>query len=122
VGLGEPAPGVHCVAGVHAARDPQNPTAADYLYSGAYEAYGYVDGGEFKLGSAAGKRPVTGNSGTDSESTNWDPYPGLVNANVPGITLSKDGEFTITVAEKCAGLAATGMGITNFWITSATNS
>ena len=95
--------------------DPQNPTAADYLYSGAYEAYGYVDGGVFKLGSAAGKKPVTGNSGTDSEHADWDPYPGLIGANVPDITLSKDGEFTITIAEKCASLAGTGFGITNFW-------
>jgi len=95
--------------------DPQNPTAADYLYSGAYEAYGYVDGGVFKLGSAAGKRPVTGNSGPDPEDPNWDPYPGLVDANVPDITLSKDGEFTIIIAEKCAGLVGDGFGITNFW-------
>ena len=95
--------------------DPENPTAADYLYSGAYEAYGYVDGGVFKLGSAAGKKPVTGNSGTDSDHADWDPYPGLVDANVPGITLTKDGEFTILIAEKCASLVGTGFGITNFW-------
>lgn len=95
--------------------NPQNPTAADYLYSGAYEAYGYVDDGKFKLGSAAGKRPVTGNSGADSAAADWDPYPGLVDANVPDITLSKDGEFTIAIAEKCAGLVGTGFGITNFW-------
>jgi hypothetical protein len=95
--------------------DPQNPTAADYLYSGAYEAYGYVDGGVFKLGSAAGKRPVTGNSRSDPESPQWDPYPGLVNANVPDITLGREGEFTITIAEKCASLVGTGFGITNFW-------
>lgn len=95
--------------------NPQNPTAADYLYSGAYEAYGYVDDSKFKLGSAAGKKPVTGNSGTDSGHADWDPYPGLVNANVPDITLSKDGEFTINIAEKCASLVGTGFGITNFW-------
>ena len=95
--------------------NPQNPSAADYLYSGAYEAYGYVDDGKFKLGSAAGKKPVTGNSGADPEDVHWDPYPGLVNANVPDITLSKDGEFTITIAEKCASLVGTGFGITNFW-------
>lgn len=95
--------------------DPQNPTAADFLYSGAYEAYGYVDGGEFKLGSAAEKKPVTGNSGTDSDHADWDPYPGLVNPNVPGITLSREGEFTLSIAEKCASLVGTGMGITNFW-------
>lgn len=95
--------------------DLQNPTAADYLYSGAYEAYGYVDDSKFKLGSAAGKRPVTGNSGADSGDPNWDPYPGLIDANVPDITLSKDGEFTIRIAEKCASLVGTGFGITNFW-------
>ncbi len=95
--------------------DPQNPTAADYLYSGAYEAYGYVDGGVFKLGSVAGKRPVTGNDGTDPEDVHWDPYPGLVDANVPDITLTREGQFTITIAEKCAGLVGTGFGITNFW-------
>ena len=95
--------------------DPQNPTAADYLYSGAYEAYGYVDGGVFKLGTAAGKRPVTGNSGTDPEDPHWDPYPGLVDANVPDITLTREGEFTINIAEKCASLVGTGFGITNFW-------
>ena len=95
--------------------DPQNPTAADYLYSGAYEAYGYVDGGVFKLGSAAGKKPVTGNAGTDPEHVDWDPYPGLVNANVPDITLTREGEFTIDIAEKCASLVGTGFGITNFW-------
>ncbi len=95
--------------------DPQDPTATDYLYSGAYEAYGYVDGGAFKLGSAAGKRPVTGNSGTDSEHADWDPYPGLVDANVPDISLTREGEFTITIAEKCAGLVGDGFGITNFW-------
>ena len=87
--------------------DPVTPTAADYLYSGAYEAYGYVDGGAFKLGSAAGKKPVTG-----SES---DPYPGLVDANVPDITLTRDGQFTIDIAEKCASLVGAGFGITNFW-------
>ncbi len=95
--------------------DPLNPTATDYLYSGAYEAYGYVDGGVFKLGSAAGKRPVTGNSGTDPEDAQWDPYPGLVDANVPDITLTREGQFTITIAEKCASLVGTGFGITNFW-------
>ena len=95
--------------------NPQNPTAADYLYSGAYEAYGYVDDGKFKLGSAAGKKPVTGNSGTDAEHADWDPYPGLVDANVPDITLTREGEFTITIAEKCASLVGTGFGITNFW-------
>ena len=95
--------------------DPQNPTAADYLYSGAYEAYGYVDGGVFKLGSAAGKRPVTGNSGSDPEHAHWDPYPGLVDANVPDITLTREGQFTLSIAEKCASLVGTGFGITNFW-------
>lgn len=95
--------------------DPLDPTATDYLYSGAYEAYGYVDGSSFKLGSAAGKKPVTGNTGTDPEHADWDPYPGLVNANVPDITLTREGEFTITIAEKCAGLVGGGFGITNFW-------
>lgn len=95
--------------------DPLNPTAADFLYDGAYEAYGYLDGGVFKLGSATGKKPVTGNSGADSEDADWDPYPGLVDANVPDITLTREGEFTIDIAEKCAGLVGTGFGITNFW-------
>ena len=95
--------------------NPLDPTATDYLYSAAYEAYGYVDGSSFKLGSAAGKKPVTGNSGADSAAADWDPYPGLIDANVPDITLSKDGEFTISIAEKCASLVGTGFGITNFW-------
>ena len=95
--------------------DPLDPTATDYLYSGAYEAYGYVDAGAFKLGSAAGKKPVTGNSGDTAEHADWDPYPGLLDANVPDITLGREGEFTITIAEKCASLVGTGFGITNFW-------
>ena len=95
--------------------DPEFPSATDYLYSGAYEAYGYVDGATFKLGSAAGKKPVTGNSGANAEDPNWDPYPGLVNANVPDITLTREGEFTIRIAEKCANYVGDGFGITNFW-------
>jgi len=87
--------------------DPQNPTAADYLYSGAYEAYGYVDGGGVQTRQRRRKRPVTGST--------VDLYPGLIDANVPDITLSKDGEFTIDIAEKCASLVGTGFGITNFW-------
>jgi len=106
---------VLCVAGVHAARRSGGSFRSGLPVFRAYEAYGYVDGGEFKLGSAAGKRPVTGNTGTDPENVHWDPYPGLVDANVPDITLSKDGEFTIIIAEKCAGLVGTGFGITNFW-------
>jgi hypothetical protein len=102
--------------------DPLDPTATDYLYSGAYEAYGYVDAGAFKLGSAAGKKPVTGNSGDTVEHADWDPYPGLIDANVPDITLTREGEFTITIAEKCASLVGTGFGITNSGTTSATNS
>lgn len=31
-----------------------------YIYVGAKEAYGYLDGGTFKLGSASGKQPITG--------------------------------------------------------------
>lgn len=31
-----------------------------YIYIGAKEAYGYLDGSTFKLGSASGKQPVTG--------------------------------------------------------------
>jgi len=111
----EPHPGFTVWPAFMQRGDPENPTAADYLYSGAYEAYGYLDGGEFKLGSAAGKRPVTGNIGTDPEDADWDPYPGLVNANVPDIILSKDGQFTIVIAEKCASLVGDGFGITNFW-------
>ncbi len=95
--------------------DPLAPTAADYLYSGAYDAYGYVDTNQFKLGSQPGKRPVTGNSGDTVEHADWDPYPGLIDANVPDITLGKEGEFTIGIAEKCANLAGDGFGITNFW-------
>ncbi len=89
--------------------------AADYWFDGAFEAYGYVDDGKFKLGSQTDRKPVTGNSGTDAGHVDWDPYPGLVDANVPDITLTKDGEFTISIAEKCAGLVGDGFGITNFW-------
>lgn len=88
---------------------------ADHWYDGAYEAYGYVDSGEFKLGSQPGRRPVTGNSGTDDSHADWDPYPGLVDDNVPDISLGRDGEFIINIAEKCAGLVGDGFGITNFW-------
>jgi hypothetical protein len=33
---------------------------APYMFSGAYESYGLVYDGQFRLGSATGKRPVTG--------------------------------------------------------------
>jgi hypothetical protein len=69
---------------------------APYMFSGAYEAYGLVYGGQFRLGSASGKQPVTGNVG----------YPDLPN----------DGRFTINDAELYASRISPGnAGITSFW-------
>ena len=75
--------------------DPLNPSTADYLYDGAYEAYGYLDGNTFKLGSASGKTPVTGGVG----------YPDLPNS----------GRLTIDDAETYGNNVTAGAGITNFW-------
>ena len=66
---------------------------AGAMYAGAYESYGYLDGGTFKLGSATGKTPVTGGVA----------YPDLPNS----------GRLTIDDAELYAKNA--GMGITSFW-------
>ena len=44
---------------------------APYMFSGAYESYGLVYGGQFRLGSASGKQPVTGGVA----------YPGLPNSD-----------------------------------------
>ena len=68
---------------------------APYMFSGAYEAYGLVYDGQFRLGSATGKRPVTGSVG----------YPDLPNDR-----------FTIDDAELYASRISPGnAGITSFW-------
>lgn len=64
------------------------------MFCGAYEAYGYLDGGVFKLGSATGKTPVTGGVA----------YPDLPNS----------GRLTIDDAELYAQNAGMS-GITSFW-------
>ena len=69
---------------------------APYMFSGAYEAYGLVYGGQFRLGSASGKQPVTGGVG----------YPDLPN----------NSRFTINDAELYASRISPGnAGITSFW-------
>ena len=69
---------------------------APYMFSGAYEAYGLVYGGQFRLGSASGKQPVTGSVG----------YPDLPN----------NGRLTIDDAELYASRISPGnAGITSFW-------
>ena len=69
---------------------------APYMFSGAYEAYGFVYGGQFRLGSASGKQPVTGGVG----------YPDLPN----------NGRLTIDDAELYASRISPGnAGITSFW-------
>lgn len=64
-----------------------------YIYVGAFEAYGYLDGSTFKLGSASGKQPVTGAVS----------YPDLPNSD--GLTMDD--------AEDYANNIGTGFGITN---------
>lgn len=69
--------------------------ASPVMYSGAYEAYGYLDGSTFKLGSASGKTPITGEVS----------YPDLPNS----------GRFHIDDAETYAGNIAPGFGCESFW-------
>jgi hypothetical protein len=69
---------------------------APYMFSGAYEAYGLVYGGQFRLGSASGKQPVTG--GVD--------YPDLPNS----------GRLNIGDAELYASRISPGnAGCESFW-------
>ena len=69
---------------------------ASYMFSGAYEAYGLVYGGQFRLGSASGKQPVTGGVA----------YPDLPN----------NGRFTIDDAELYASRISPGnAGCESFW-------
>ena len=65
------------------------------IYDGAYEAYGYLDGATFKLGSASGKQPVTG--------------------AVAYTDLPESGRLTIDDAETYAGNIGAGFGCKNFW-------
>ena len=65
-------------------------TERPHIYVGAFEAHGYDDAGTFKLGSATGKRPVTGASS----------YPSLPNS----------GRFTINDAEEYANNIGDGDG------------
>lgn len=64
------------------------------LYVGAYKSYGYLDS-TFKLGSAAGKIPVTG---------------GVSYTNLPNT-----GRLTLDDAETYGKNVATGFGICNVW-------
>lgn len=73
----------------------RNGISQPYMYQGAYESYGYDDGGTFKLGSASGKTPVTGEVA----------YPDLPNS----------GRFTIDDAEAYAANKGIGFGCKNFW-------
>lgn len=65
----------------------------DEIFVSAYEAHGYLDGETFKLGSATGKTPVTGDVG----------YPNLPNS----------GRLTIGDAETYAGNVGPGWGCYN---------
>ena len=69
---------------------------APYMFSGAYESYGLVYGGQFRLGSASGKQPVTGGVA----------YPDLPNS----------GRLTINDAELYASRISPGnAGCESFW-------
>ena len=69
-------------------------TVRTKIYVGAFESYGYLDGSTFKLGSASGKTPVTGEVA----------YPGLPTS----------GRLTLDDAELYAKNAGFS-GITNVW-------
>lgn len=64
-----------------------------FIYVGAKEAYGYLDGSTFKLGSAAGKQPITG--------------------EVAYTDLPNSGRLTMDDAEDYANNIGAGFGITN---------
>lgn len=68
-------------------------TLHNEIFVGAKEAHGYLDGATFKLGSATGKTPITGEVG----------YPDLPNA----------GRFTIDDAETYANNVGPGWGCYN---------
>lgn len=65
------------------------------IWIGAKESYGYLDGSTFKLGSAAGQQPITG--------------------EVSYTDLPNTGRLTMTDAETYANNIATGFGICNIW-------
>ena len=67
------------------------------VLSGAYEAYGYLDGSTFKLGSASGKQPITG--------------------SVSYTDLPNNGRFNISDAETYANniTGTTKSGCENIW-------
>ncbi len=69
---------------------------APYMFSGAYESYGLIYNGEFRLGSASGKIPITGGVA----------YPDLPNS----------GRFHINDAELYASRISPGnAGCESFW-------
>lgn len=65
------------------------------IYVGAKEAYGYLDGATYKLGSAAGKAPIRGGVS----------YPDLPNS----------GRLNMTDAETYANNIGAGFGCMNIW-------
>lgn len=78
-----------------------NGIMSPFVYSGAYESYGYLEGSTFKLGSASGKQPITGGVA----------YPDLPNS----------GRFNISDAETYANniTGTIRSGIENIWNYSA---
>jgi hypothetical protein len=84
---------------LHPAFRMRGGTEVDALYISAYEAAGFNDSGTFKLQSATGKQPVTGDVG----------YPDLPNT----------GRFTIDDAELYANNIGSGYGCMNIWTVSA---
>lgn len=79
---------------VHPAAKQRGGTTRSKFYTGAFESYGYLDGPTFKLGSASGKTPVTGEVA----------YPNLPNS----------GRLTLDDAELYAKNAGYS-GIQNVW-------
>lgn len=79
---------------VHPAAVQRGGTVRSKFYAGAFKSYGYLDGSTFKLGSASGKTPVTGDAA----------YPNLPNS----------GRLTLDDAELYAKNAGFS-GITNVW-------
>lgn len=79
---------------VHPAAKQRGGATRSKIYVGSYESYGYLDVSTFKLGSATGKTPVTGETG----------YPNLPNS----------GRLNLDDTELYAKNAGFS-GITNLW-------
>lgn len=79
---------------IHPSAVQRGGTVRTKIYVGAFESYGYLDGSTFKLGSASGKTPVTGEAA----------YPNLPNS----------GRLNLDDAELYAKNAGFS-GITNVW-------